>query len=322
MEQILTERKSRVSGNLTIRQLEVFAVASRFPTFSEAAKQLDISQPTLSNMIAKLEEQLSLSLFDRTTRTLALTAEGERLALVAQGLIRDFQATLRSIHDTASARHGRLSMAVLPSIAASIAPTAIQMFLEEYPDFDIQLHDTNRQDGLVWVLDRVVDFGMLTDAPKLSELRSETIFVDRFQAVVHRTSTLAQKKVLSWQDVEGQSVILTGSQQIRRDIETRWSQSGVSIKPRFEVEHILTGLSLVSAGLGLTILPHLYLPSAMTGDLCAIPLEAKDFSRDIQLIHRADRVLPPPVIRMMECFREAFARQMPREESRTSRSNY
>lgn len=318
----MSEKKSRTSGNLTIRQLEVFAVASRFPTFSDAAKHLDISQPTLSNMIAKLEEQLGLSLFDRTTRTLALTAEGERLALVAQGLVRDFQATLRNIHDTANSRHGRLSMAVLPSIAASIAPTAIQLFLEDYPEFDIQLHDTTRQDGLVWVLDRIVDFGILTDAPKLSELRNETIFVDHFQAVVQRSSPLAHKKKLSWQDVESEPVILTGTQQIRRDIETRWSQSGLSIRPRFEVEHILTGLSLVSAGLGITILPHLYLPGAMSGDLCAIPLEAKDFSREIQLIHRADRVLPPPVIRMMECFKEAFFQQMQGEKRERRPRNY
>lgn len=310
----MSDKKGRVSGNLTIRQLEVFAVASRYPTFSEAAKQLEISQPTLSNMIAKVEDQLGLSLFDRTTRTLALTAEGERLAHVAQDLVRDFQASLRSIHDTARKRHGRLSVAVLPSIAASVAPAAIQLFLKEFPDFDIALHDTTRQDGLLWVLDRVVDFGILTAPPALAELRSETIYVDHFQAVVHQNSPLAKQKAMSWKDVASHPMILTGTQQIRRDIEARWSQSGVSIKPRFEVENILTGLSLVSAELGLTILPRLYLPSTLGDHLRAIPLDTRDFNRQIQLVHRADRILPPAVERMMECFRTVFGELAAREK--------
>ncbi len=305
----MTEKKTRISGNLTIRQLEVFAVASRYPTFSEAAKQLQISQPTLSNMIAKVEEQLGLSLFDRTTRTLALTAEGERLAHVARELVRDFQASLRSIHDTARLRHGRLSMAVLPSVAASIAPAAIKLFLESYPDFDIALHDTARQEGLVWVLDRVVDFGILTGAPNLSELRTETIFVDHFQVVVPIDSLLASRSSVSWTDLETEMLILTGTQQIRNDVEANAAKAGVSIAARFEVQNIMTGLSLVAAGLGSTVLPTLYLPEVTSRNIKALRLESTDFSRDIQLVHRSDRVLPEPVGHMMNCFREVFGRQ-------------
>jgi LysR family carnitine catabolism transcriptional activator len=303
----VAEPKKRVSGNLTIRQLEVFAVAARSTTFSEAAKRMGISQPTLSNMIAKIEEQLGLSLFDRTTRTLALTAEGERLAVVAQDLVRNFQASLRSIHDTARRRHGRLSMAVLPSVASSIAPGAIELFLRDYPDFDIALHDINRQDGLVWVLDRVVDFGILTSAPKLSELRSELIYTDHFHVVCQPGSPLAQLASLRWEDVAREPVILTGTQQIRRDIEASWSQAEVSIKPRFEVEHIMTGLALVSAGLGIAILPRLYLPREMSLSLRSVPLSRAGFSRDIEIVHRADRVVSEPVGHMIDCFRKTFA---------------
>lgn len=303
----MSEKKKRVSGNLTIRQLEVFSVASRYPTFSEAARHLEISQPTLSNLIAKVEDQLGLSLFDRTTRTLALTAEGERLARVAQDLVKDFHASLRSIHDTARRRHGRLSMAVLPSVAATIAPAAIELFLQTYPDFDVALHDTTRQDGLLWVLDRVVDFGILTGAPKLSELRSEAIYVDHFQLVVPAGNPLARKTSATWQDVESQPLILTGTQQIRQDIEAQATRAGIDVRPRFEVQNIMTGLALVSAGLGATILPRLYLPDMMDGRVVAVPLSAVDFSRELELIHRADRVMPEPVSHMIDCFKQAFA---------------
>lgn len=312
----MTQRKPRVSGNLTIRQLEVFAVAARSSTFSEAAKRLDISQPTLSNMIAKIEEQLGLSLFDRTTRTMALTAEGDRLSVVAQDLVATFQASLRSIHDTARRRHGRLSMAVLPSVASSVAPKAIELFLKDYPDFDVALHDTTRQDGLVWVLDRVVDFGILTSAPKLSELASETLHTDPYHVVCHRDSAIAGRASLDWEQLAEQPMILTGTPQIRRDIESAWTQAGVSIAPRFEVENIMTGLGLVSSNLGVTILPRIYLAATVNPSLVSMPLSKVDFSRNIDVVHRADRVLSTPIAHMIDCFRQTFAALHPIESAK------
>lgn len=303
----MSERKSRVSGNLTIRQLEVFAVAARSSTFSEAAKRLDITQPTLSNMIAKVEEQLNLSLFDRTTRTMSLTAEGERLSIVAQDLVRNFQASLRGIHDTSRKRYGRLSMAVLPSIASSIAPAAISLFLQDYPDIDVALHDTSRQDGLVWVLDRVVDFGILTSAPKLSELRAEVIHNDPFAVFLPADDPHRGDGPLDWQQISERSVILTGTQQMRRDVEGQWSQAGASITPRFEVENIATGLALVAAGLGVTILPQIFQSQVLGAPIRSVPLAKTDFMRGIELVHRVDRNPSEPVAHMIACFRRAFA---------------
>jgi DNA-binding transcriptional LysR family regulator len=302
----LAERKTRGSGNLTIRQLEVFTVASRSATFSEAAKRLGISQPTLSNMVAKIESLLGLRLFDRTTRTSALTAEGERLSVVAQDLVRSFQNSLSSIHDTTRRRGGHLSMAVLPSVASAIAPRAIQLFLSTYPDFNIALHDTSRQDGLVWVLDRVVDFGVLADAPAVSELRCDPLYADHFQVVCNEADAVAGRKTLAWKDIESLPLILTGSAPIRRDIEAAWSRAGVTITPRFEVENIITGLALVSAGLGITILPRVYTPSALNAGLIALPLSNPGFQREISIVRRMDRVLTLPVEHMIDCFKKVF----------------
>jgi DNA-binding transcriptional LysR family regulator len=303
----LIERKKRSSGNLTIRQLEVFSVASRSATFSEAAKRLGISQPSLSNMIAKIEELLGLSLFDRTTRTLALTAEGERLSVVARDLVRNFQSSLHGLRETTGRRHGHLSMTVLPSIASSIAPRAIQLFLETYPDFDIALHDTTRQDGLVWVLDRVVDFGILSDTPKVSELRCEKVYVDYFQVVCNAADKTAARRSLAWKDIAALPLILTGSAQIRRDIETAWNRAGVTITPRFEVANIITGLALVSAGLGVTILPRSYATPSTSGELVSLPLDDTALRRDIEIVRRGDRILSAAVEHMIECFRRTFA---------------
>ncbi len=295
-----------VSGNLTIRQLEVFAMASRSPTFSEAAKRLGISQPSLSNTIAKIEHQLGLSLFDRTTRTLAMTPQGERLAVVAEDLVRNFQASLSNIHQAASVSRGRMSMAVIPSVAASVTSQALNLFFKTYPDFDVALHDITGEKGLAWVLDRVVDFGIIAKPPAASELHIETVYYDDFQIICRKDSKLAKKKILSWQDIAATPIILAGHGAIRRDVETAWLQADMTIRPRFEVEQIMTAIAMVSAGMGITILPSLYRPTIRNEDLVSVPGHFH-IQREIVFVRRADRALSKPVQHMMEYFRQALA---------------
>ena len=298
-----------VSGNLTLRQLEVFAMASRSPTFSEAARRLGISQPSLSNTVAKIEEQLGLRLFDRTTRTMALTTQGERLAVVADELVRNFQASLRNIHDAASLSRGRLSMAVVPSVAASIGPDALNDFYASYPDFDVGYHDVDGKVAMAWVLDRVVDFAIVATPAAASELHIEPIYVDAFQIVCHKDSPLATRRSLTWADIASVPLVVMGSGTIRRDIESAWLKADVAIRPRFEIEQIKTGLALVAAGLGVAILPGLCRPSADDQTLVTVPMKASmRIERELAVVRRSDRALSKPVQHMVECFRRAFAR--------------
>jgi len=304
------EKKDGIVSNesLTIRQLEVFAMASRSLTFSEAARRLGISQPSLSNTIARIENVLGLSLFDRTTRSLVLTREGARLSAMADDLVRDFRATLGSIHDTAKDRRGRLSLAVLPSVATSIAPDALCMFFENHPQVDVALHDTAQEKGLGWIVDRAVDFGIFSKPADTTDLHFDPIYEDEFQIICRSDSTLAAKPVATWKEIAQQSFILTGSGPIRRTVEASWLRANLTIKPRFEIEHILTGLGLVSAGLGVTLLPGLYLPKVVDENLRPIRFDRVPLSRQISVVRRTDRVLSQPAQALIECFRESFAR--------------
>lgn len=301
----MIEPVASVSGNLTIRQLEVFAMASRSPTFSEAAKRLGISQPALSNMIAKIEQHLGLRLFDRTTRTLVMTPQGERLAVVAEDLVRNFEASLSNIREAATVSRGRMSMALIPSVAAAIAPRALNKFFLTYPEFEVSLHDIIGSQGLAWVLDRVVDFSIIARPAAASELHIESVYEEDFHVICHKDSPLASRKALAWRDIASVPLILAGSGAIRRDVEAAWLKADTVIRPRFEVEHIMTALSMVAAGLGVTILPSLYRAGLAHDELVAIPGRFH-IQREIAVVRRADRSLPAPVKYMMDCFAEAF----------------
>lgn len=295
-----------VSGSLTIRQLEVFAMASQCTTFSEAAKRLGISQPSLSNTVAKIESQLGLRLFDRTTRSLVLTPQGERLAVVADELVRNFQASLQNIHQKALVSRGRLSMAIIPSVAAAVGPGALNAFHKAYPKFDVAFHDVSGEKGLAWVLDRVVDFAVMATPAAASELHIEPVLTDQFHLYCRKDHPLAGKRSVTWKDLESVAVILAGAGAIRRDVESAWARDNVHIEPRFKLEQLMTGLALVEGGLGVAILPALCAAQGMYPNLVALPLGRHRIEREIAIVRRADRALSEPVRHMLDCFRRAL----------------
>lgn len=295
-----------MTSNLTIRQLEVFAMASRSPTFSEAAKRLGITQPSLSNTIAKIEEQLGISLFDRTTRRLALTAAGEQLSVAADNLVQQFHVLMGDVGRNAAHHSGRLSMAILPSVATSIGAKAMASFSKANPDFVVTLHDMSQEKALAWVSERIVDFGIIAETALPSDLVSEPMYMDEFQVICRKDSPLADRKTVSARDFASVPLILTGSAPIRKDIESAWSKANWHIKPRFEVEQIMTGLALVSEGLGATILPSLYLPTALNRGLISRRLADLRLHRQISFVRRSDKVLTKGAEQMVECLRQSF----------------
>lgn len=297
---------AKISSNLTIRQLEVFAMASRCASFSEAAKRLGISQPSLSATIAKIERQLGLSLFDRSSRSLRLTAQGERLAVVANDLVRNFEHAMRGIGDVASTRRGSTSLAVVPSVAAGLAARALLLFYADYPDFHVTLHDIQGAQAAAWVNDRVVDFGIAARPNEPGELVTEHLLHDPFVVVCRPDSPLAGRKSIGWGDLAEVPLILGGIGRLRRDVENGWLQAGLTLRPRFAVEQIRTALSLVDAGFGVTLLPRLHQQEARQAGLAVIPARMP-LSRELVIVRRADRVLPGPVEHLMACFRRAAA---------------
>lgn len=300
------EPAAGISTNLTIRQLEVFAMASRCTSFSEAAKRLGISQPSLSATIAKIEQLLGLSLFDRSSRSLHLTTQGARLAVVADDLVRNFEDAMRSIEDVASARRGSTSLAVVPSAAAGLVADALTLFYKDYPDFHVTLHDIPGVQAAAWVNDRVVDFGIAARPSEPSDLLMESLLRDPFVVACRSDSPMAGRKSIGWGDLAEVPLIVGGIGKLRRDVENAWLQAGLALRPRFVVEQIRTALMLVDAGLGVTLIPRLHQQEARQAGLATIPARMP-LERELVIMRRADRVLPGPVEHLIDCFRHTAA---------------
>src|SRR5690349_18961397 len=158
-----------VTMNITLRQCEIVLAAAETTTFSAAAKSLGISQPSLSESIRRIEREIGAQLFERTTRSLKLTAEGRHAAAVARDAVRDFRHALERLASGARAQ-GPIAIAALPSITCAALPAAITNFRKDYPETSIALHDVQHERALALVADGVADIAVTIKPAKQSEL--------------------------------------------------------------------------------------------------------------------------------------------------------
>jgi LysR family carnitine catabolism transcriptional activator len=281
--------------NITLRQLQVFVAASRARSFSEAADKLGISQPSLSGTIGKIETQLGFRLFDRTTRSLLLTADGRDLAAVAEDLVRDFESALGGIASRSAGKRGRVSLAVLPSVAATILPDSLGAFVKEFPEIDVAVHDVLQDRAVALLRNGVVDFAVTTQVASYPELQFDELGADPFYLVCKTNHSLAWQKTVAWREIAAFPFIaLSSTTSVRRFADTAMGQSELFIRPRYEVEQILSAVTLVIAGLGITALPALTLSMFNNRGLMMLPLVEPAIHRRMGMLSLKERTLSAP----------------------------
>ena len=127
--------------NISYKLLKAFLTLSEHKNFTRAAEHFHVSQSTFSGLIQRLEEEVGTRLFERDTRNVVLTPEGELFAEAAANLVQDIQWTFSDLKDYVSKKKGYVSIAALPSIACDWLPPLIAEYQRCYPGVLVQLHD-------------------------------------------------------------------------------------------------------------------------------------------------------------------------------------
>src|SRR5687767_8586178 len=121
--------------NLSLRHYRAFVAIGRSGSFRVAAGQLRVSQPALSVAIRQMEEELRLTLFNRTTRRVELTPIGADFLPMAERVVRDFDASAIEIQNAAIRKRGQVIVACLPSIGVRFMPEILNRFRSRHPEY-------------------------------------------------------------------------------------------------------------------------------------------------------------------------------------------
>jgi len=297
--------------NLTHRQFEVLIAAADAESFSAAAQHLGISQPSLSESIRRIERELGTRLFERTTRSVKLTAEGRAVVAVAREIVRDFRRALERLAAGVTRGQGRIAAAALPSVACAALPAALEEFSRQHPAVDVTIHDVQHERALALVTEGVADFAITIKPAANDSLTFEEVASDVAHLVCRADDPLARRKHVRWRDIAGTPFIgMTGISSVRRLTDAAFVHAEVAVAPRYQVEQIPSAVAMVEAGLGVTALPALTFSMFKGRKLAMRPLIEPSLRRNIGFVRLAGRTLPERADALMRALRGSLLREL------------
>ncbi|MDO5651860.1 MAG: LysR substrate-binding domain-containing protein [Moraxella sp.] len=196
--------------NITLRQLWAFDAVARTQSFTQAADSLGMSQSSLSGLIKELENVLSCKLFDRTTRTLALSEAGKQIQPIVAKILHGVADITHEIEHLQDLSTGVVRVAASQQLAAAVLPQVIAEFEERYPNVQVLIEDCSVEQVLGMVNAGVVDFGIAPARDTGQGLVSEALLHLPFCIAMPSTHPLGHQTTVGWQALTGERLIVLG----------------------------------------------------------------------------------------------------------------
>lgn len=279
--------------NYSLRQLRVFVAVSRYGSFSRAGESIGLSQSAVSHSMKELEAEMGVRLLDRTTREVALTDAGLRLANRVEPLLDELHAMLLDTRSFGTQHNGRVRIASSQTISAQLMPQCIASGALQYPDIRVLLRDQAQQLVLNSVRNAEVDFGIVIDPGENTDLDCEPILHEPFLMMCREDHPLAALPVVKWQALNGQKLVLqdyaSGSRIL---IDGALKAQKVKAEIVQEIGHPATLFPMVEAGIGISVIPALALPGP-EGSKLVVKSLVPEINRVLMLVKRKNRSLSP-----------------------------
>lgn len=244
---------------MTIQQLEYILAVDRFRHFARAAEHCRVTQPTLSAMIQKLEEELGVKLFDRTVQPVCPTAVGEKVIRQARVVLSQAAQVKEIISEEKQTVSGTFRLGVLPTIAPYLLPRFFPQLIEKYPELDIRVTEMKTHDILQALHAGELDAAIVASRSDDRMLREETLFYEQFYAYVSRGEALFKKELIRTADVTGERLWLLDEGHCFRDQLVKFCRmEAVKVSQMaYRLGSMETFMRMVESGKGITFIPEL-----------------------------------------------------------------
>jgi DNA-binding transcriptional LysR family regulator len=285
---------------MDIRQLHYLAALAREKHFTRAAQACNVTQPTLSERIRQLEEELGVAIVERGQRFHGFTAEGERVLKWAHVILDNWGAMRQEIgqlREGESQLAGRLTIGVIPS-ALPIAARLTKIIREANPNVDLVVLSATSVEILRELEDFSIDVGLTyLDNEPITGLVGRPVYRERYCLFVRADDALALLKGVTWAEAAAHPLaLLTPNMQNRRIIDRAFATTG--LKPQIKVEtNSLMNLCASVRETGLASIMPEYVKATLGpgSDLVPVPLIEPDVEHAVGLV-ALDRSPMPPLV--------------------------
>ncbi|MAX00900.1 MAG: hypothetical protein CMN72_14920 [Sphingomonas sp.] len=297
-----------ISGRrINLKHLRAFRAVALHSHFTRAADAIGLSQPALSTLITQLEEDLSVRLFNRTTRAVELTPVGREFLESCLRILADFEGAIGAAKDYADLRTGRLRIAVLPSLSRTLLPGLLREYHAEYPGIALSVSDLVGDRLVEEVVSGAADIGIgYSEGSAL--IAAEPLLADRLVAVCRIDAVPGDASAMNWHDLARHDVVAMNlGTTVRRLMDEGARQAEVELHVMLESHQMPTALAYVRAGLGVAVLPSTAAMTEAETDLVFLPLTDPVMTRQLSILTRTDQSPSPAVAAFIDRLRQTLA---------------
>ena len=274
---------------MELHQLRYLLAIAKAGNFSRAAQQCHVSQPSLSQQIAKLESELGERLFSRLKRSAVLTSAGEALVQRAARILAEVDAAHRDVADAAEQVRGKVSVGVIPTIAPYLLPRVLALTARECPGMEVHIHEATTAQLLISAAACEIDLAIVSLPITDARFIREPLFDEELLLAVPPRHPLIKKPRVRLKDLESERFILMGEGHCLTDQSLRFCQQN-DLHPQVAVRsaQLETIQALVASGVGISLIPKLALHRGRAGQPVYLSLADPKPTRTIGVLWRKE----------------------------------
>ena len=244
---------------MTLQQLEYILAVNQFRHFAKAAEYCRVTQPTLSAMIQKLEEELDTRIFDRSQQPICPTPVGILIIEQAQKILVQANRIKNIIEEEKHSLTGTFKLGILPTVAPYLLPRFFPQLMKKYPDLAIRVIEMKTNDIKKALQTGEIDAGIVASLAGMEELQQTPLFYEQFFVYVSRKDILFNSEVIRTSDLNGEQLWLLDEGHCFRDQLVRFCQmkSARASQLAYHLGSMETFMRMVESGKGVTFIPEL-----------------------------------------------------------------
>ncbi len=276
----------------TLHQLKVFEAIARSGSFTRAAEELFLTQPTVSQQIKQLTKAVGLPLFDQVGKRLYLTDAGQEVLTVCQDISERLSKLEMKLADFRGLKQGNLRLAVITT-AKYFVPRVLGPFRHRYPGITISLQVINRQQVLERMSDNLDDLYILGQPPDNLDINLRPVLENPLVAIAPHNHPLANEKNISLKRLAQEPFIMrepgSGTRMV---VEEFFKKNRIELNVEMEIGSNEAIKQAIAGGLGLSILSrHSLALEGTKGPLIVLDVEGLPIQRHWYIIYPASKQL-------------------------------
>ncbi|MFB9327895.1 LysR family transcriptional regulator [Paenibacillus aurantiacus] len=287
---------------MTLFQFEIFLAVVQTGSFTRAGELLNASQSGVSHSIGDLEKELGVTLFARNRNGAKLTDAGEQILAHVREILHHTEQIKQAAAASRGVNGGTIRIGAFPSFSANVLPGILQAFRGHYPGVELLLFEGSYAEVEAWIKAGVVDLGFLADPS--DDVDSVQLLRDPYVAVLPALHPLRELDIISIEQLAHEPFLSLKSG-CERLVMHAFQERGVSLNKQFEVAENSTILSMVEAGIGVSVVPSMIVP-AVPANIAVRPLNPP-LHRIIGLAVRSQHEVSPAVAAFIQEARKHLA---------------